>query len=55
MTLDAAETNSSFDERYQLLSLIGAGAMGKVYRAHDVALGVDVALKVLQDPSPSYE
>ena len=55
MTLDAAEINSSFDERYQLLSLIGEGAMGKVYRAHDVALGVDVALKVLQDPSPSYE
>jgi Tol biopolymer transport system component len=32
---------------YELGSLIGAGSMGEVYRAHDTALHRDVALKVL--------
>ncbi|MCE5290277.1 MAG: serine/threonine protein kinase [Nocardiaceae bacterium] len=33
--------------RYQLLGLIGSGAMGKVYKAHDSELDRDVAIKVL--------
>src|ERR1700681_3847111 len=32
---------------YEILSAIGAGGMGEVYRAHDDKLGRDVAVKVL--------
>src|SRR6185503_4396961 len=34
---------------YEVVSAIGAGGMGEVYRARDTRLGRDVAIKVLAD------
>ncbi|MBI3494263.1 MAG: protein kinase [Acidobacteria bacterium] len=39
--------------RYEVVSLLGRGGMGHVYRAHDTELDRDVAIKVLSEGVPS--
>jgi eukaryotic-like serine/threonine-protein kinase len=34
---------------YEIVSLVGAGGMGEVYRAKDTKLNRDLALKILPD------
>src|SRR5688572_24490743 len=43
-TLSAA---SVFADRYEIISLVGRGGMGTVYRARHLGLRKDVALKIL--------
>ena len=45
MTIEAGATLGG----YQLIALIGAGGMGRVFRAHDAKLGRDVAVKILPE------
>ncbi|MDX6376162.1 MAG: eukaryotic-like serine/threonine-protein kinase, partial [Gaiellaceae bacterium] len=40
---------STLNSRYRLHEVIGSGAAGRVYRAHDVHLGRDVAIKRLHE------
>ena len=39
----------TLDERYEIVSLIGSGGMAWVYRATDLRLNRDVAVKIMRD------
>ena len=46
-------TGQLLDGRYRVIDLLGAGAMGSVYRGEHVKLGRVVAVKVLSDELPN--
>src|SRR5215510_7894467 len=46
---DMSMTSGARVGSYEIISAIGAGGMGEVYRARDINLGRDVAIKVLPD------
>jgi tetratricopeptide (TPR) repeat protein/tRNA A-37 threonylcarbamoyl transferase component Bud32 len=52
-TLDAPDAVSGFS-RYELLGVLGEGAMSVVHRARDLRLGRPVAVKILRESLLSY-
>ena len=45
---DEFTRGTSFAERYEIIEELGAGGMGKVFRAYDTKIKVEIALKILK-------
>ena len=45
---DSLKPGSRFAERYEVVALVGSGGMGTVYRARDLELGDEIAIKTLR-------
>jgi len=57
MTLDTIQPGTVLSERYRIDAFIAEGGMAFVYRAHDLRLERDVAIKIVKDNfanSPDY-
>ncbi len=46
--VEALTTGTTFAQRYQIIEELGRGGMGKVYRAMDKELNIEVALKLIK-------